>query len=127
MQASGTPMDFVRKLGIEQESLPVEKGKYQHLVRKLIYLSATHPNIGFPVGVGSQFMNNPREDHQEVVYQNLIYLIMTSGKGLFVIKIDDRDIVFTYTDWAMLPANTKSTASYCTYVQGNHATWQSKK
>lgn len=39
------------KLGMIEESLPMEKGQYQRLVGKLIYLSYTFPNIAFPINV----------------------------------------------------------------------------
>ncbi|RVW45970.1 Soluble starch synthase 3, chloroplastic/amyloplastic [Vitis vinifera] len=42
-----TPMDSQKKLGIEKESTPVDRGRYQRLVGRLIYLSHTRPDIGF--------------------------------------------------------------------------------
>ncbi|RVX22922.1 DNA-directed RNA polymerase III subunit 1 [Vitis vinifera] len=44
-----TPMDSQKKLGIEKESTPVDRGRYQRLVGRLIYLSHTRPDIGFAV------------------------------------------------------------------------------
>ena len=34
-----TPMDSQKKLGIEKESTPVDRGRYQRLVGRLIYLT----------------------------------------------------------------------------------------
>ena len=42
-----TPMDYTVKLGMIENGAPVDKGRYQRLVGKLIYLSHTRPNIGF--------------------------------------------------------------------------------
>lgn len=42
-----TPMDSTAKLGIKKDSAPVDKGCYQRLVGKLIYLCHTKPDIGF--------------------------------------------------------------------------------
>ena len=64
-----TPMDSTVKLGAKKDSAPADKGKYQRLVGKPIYLSRTRPNIGFLVSVVSQFMNNPTEEHMEAVHQ----------------------------------------------------------
>ena len=36
---TNTPMDYTTKLGIVKGSAPMAKGRYQRLVRKLIYLS----------------------------------------------------------------------------------------
>ena len=60
-------MDSKRKLGREEEGVPVDKGRYQRLVGRLIYLAHTRPDISFVVSVVSQFMNLPLEEHMEVV------------------------------------------------------------
>lgn len=48
-----TPMDTTTKLGTGDNSPPVDKGRFQRLVRKLIYLFLTRPDIAFPVSVVS--------------------------------------------------------------------------
>ena len=42
-----TPMKSTTKVDIDKESVLVDKGGYQRLVGKLIYLSHTRPDIGF--------------------------------------------------------------------------------
>ncbi|RVW72339.1 Retrovirus-related Pol polyprotein from transposon RE1 [Vitis vinifera] len=96
-----TPMDSQKKLGIEKESTPVDRGRYQRLVGRLIYLSHTRPDIGFAVSAVSQFMHSPTEEHMEAVYRILRYLKMTPGKGLFFRKTENRDTeVYSDADWA---------------------------
>ncbi|RVX10878.1 Retrovirus-related Pol polyprotein from transposon TNT 1-94 [Vitis vinifera] len=102
-----TPMDSQKKLGIEKESTPVDRGRYQRLVGRLIYLSHTRPDIGFAVSAVSQFMHIPTEEHMEAVYRILRYLKMIPRKG----NIIDR----------------RSTSGYCSFVWGNLVTWRSKK
>ena len=48
-----TPMDPLKKIGEQKESTPVDTGRYQRLVGKLIYLSHTRPDIAFAVSVES--------------------------------------------------------------------------
>lgn len=67
-----TPMDPTKKLGAETSAL-ADKGRYQRLISRLIYLSLTRPDIG-SVSVTSQFMNNTTEEHMEVVNKILKYL-----------------------------------------------------
>ncbi|KAE8668064.1 putative ion channel POLLUX-like 2-like isoform X2 [Hibiscus syriacus] len=123
-----TPMDSTTKLGTKENCAPVDKGRYQRLVGKLIYLSHTRPDIGFSVSMVSQFMNNPNEEHMEAVYRILRYLKLTPGKGLFFEKNQRRDIeVFSDADWAGSIQDRRSTSGYCTYVWGNLVTWRSKK
>lgn len=123
-----TPMDYTTKLGSNKESAPVEKGRYQRLVGKLIYLSHTRPDIAFPVSVVSQFMNNPTEEHMTAVYRILRYLKMTPGKGLLFRKTTKREVeLYSDADWAGSITDRRSTSGYCTYVWGNLTTWRSKK
>ena len=58
-----TPMETTSKLDVGKESAPMDKGRYKKLLEKLIYLSHTRSDIGFPVSVVNQFMNDPRERH----------------------------------------------------------------
>ncbi|KAH7560594.1 hypothetical protein JRO89_XS10G0050600 [Xanthoceras sorbifolium] len=93
-----TPMDYTTKLGSIEDSPPMDKGRYQRLVGKLIYLSHTRPDISFAVSCVSQFMNCPTEEHMKAVYRVLRSAV-------------DR----------------RFTSGYCTYVWGNLVTWRSKK
>lgn len=92
-----TPMDPNVKLGEQGKGVPVETGRYQRLVGKLIYLSHTRPDIAFPISVVSQFMHAPDEEHLEAVYRILRYLKGTPGKGSFFKKTEQRSIE-AYTD-----------------------------
>ena len=58
----------------------IDKGRYQMLVGKLIYLSHTHPDITYAVNVVSQFMHDTRKLHMDVVERILRYLKSTLGK-----------------------------------------------
>ena len=94
-----TPMDHTIKLGTLTGSAPVDKGRFQRLVGKLIYLSHTRPDICFPVSTVSQFMNNPTEEHMSAVYRILRYLKMTPGKGIYFKKALSRNIeIFSDAD-----------------------------
>ncbi|RVW56555.1 Retrovirus-related Pol polyprotein from transposon RE1 [Vitis vinifera] len=123
-----TPMDTTVKLEESDGSAPVDKGRYQRLVGKLIYLSHTRPDIGFSVSVVSQFMNNPTEKHMIAVIRILRYLKMTPGKGLFFQRTTNKEIeIFSDADWAGSVTDRRSTSGYCSFVWGNLVTWRSKK
>ena len=83
---SDTPMDPYLKRKSSSDDKGVDKGQFQHLVRKLIYLAHTRPDITFAVSCVSQFMHAPLESHTQVVYRILGYLKDTLGKGLFFKK-----------------------------------------
>ncbi|RVW94161.1 Retrovirus-related Pol polyprotein from transposon RE1 [Vitis vinifera] len=123
-----TSMDSQKKLGIEKESTPVDRERYQRLVGRLIYLSHTRPDIGFAMSAVSQFMHSPTEEHMEAVYRILRYLKMTLGKGLFFRKTENHDTeVYSDVDWAGNIIDRRSTSGYCSFVWGNLVTWRSKK
>ncbi|RVW43757.1 Retrovirus-related Pol polyprotein from transposon TNT 1-94 [Vitis vinifera] len=123
-----TPMDTTVKLEESDGSAPVDKGRYQRLVGKLIYLSHTRSDIGFSVSVVSQFMNNPTEKHMTAVIKILRYLKMTPGKGLFFQRTTKKEIeIFSDADWVGSVTDRRSTSGYCSFVWGNLVTWRSKK
>ncbi|RVX21560.1 Retrovirus-related Pol polyprotein from transposon TNT 1-94 [Vitis vinifera] len=123
-----TPMDTTVKLEESDGSAPIDKGRYQRLVGKLIYLSHTRPDISFSVSVVSQFMNNPTEKHMIAVIRILRYLKMTPGKGLFFQRTTKKEIeIFSDADWAGSVTDRRSTSGYCSFVWGNLVTWRSKK
>ncbi|KAE8666093.1 Lysyl-tRNA synthetase 1 isoform 1 [Hibiscus syriacus] len=123
-----TPMEPNLKLGTDKDGEEVDRGRYQRLVGKLIYLSHTRPDMAFGVSVISQFMHAPREKHLEDAYRILRYLKGTPGKGLHFKKNVNRSIeLYTDADWAGAINDMRSTSGYCSYVWGNLVTWRSKK
>jgi hypothetical protein len=59
-----------------------EKGTYQRLVGRLIYLSHTLLHIAYSVSIINQFMHDPHKSHLDVVYRILKCLKSAPGKGL---------------------------------------------
>ncbi|XP_052488034.1 secreted RxLR effector protein 161-like [Gossypium raimondii] len=111
-----------------KEGQLVDKGQYQRLVGKLIYLSHTSPDIAFVVSVVSQFMHSSMEEHEESVFWILRYLKSSPGKGLFFKKSEQKRIeAYTDADWADSITDRRFTSGYHTFVWGNLVTWRSKK
>lgn len=82
------------KLGTKEDYTLVNKGIYQRLMGKLIYLSCTNsrPDLGYLVSMVSQFMINPNKENMETVYKILLYLKLTSEKGLYFRKPTNKSI-----------------------------------
>lgn len=118
-----TPMDPVNKINVEESEQLTDKGRYQRLMGKLIYLSHTRPNITFAVGMVSRYMNKPTKRHIDAVYRILQYLKKSPGVGLFFKKSAARDLsVFTDADWAGSLTDRRSTSGYCSFIWGNIVT-----
>lgn len=124
-----TPVEYNLKLGeMKEGGTPADKGRYQRLVGRLIYLSHTRPDIAYAVSMVSQFMHAPGLEHMDAVYRILRYLKGTPGKGLHFRKSESREIsAYSDADWAGSPVDRRSTSGYCTFVWGNLVTWRSKK
>lgn len=121
-----TPID--PNVKFDRTSNLVDRGRYQRLVGKLIYLSHTRPDIAFAVSRVSQYMHSPTEEHLEAVFRVLRYLKGTPGRGLYFKKNEGRNIeAYTDADWAGAIEDRRSTSGYCTFVWGNLVTWRSKK
>ena len=112
-----TLMDLASKIEIEKEGPMADKGRYQRLVGKLIYLSHTRPDIGFVVSMMSRFMNSPTEMHMETVFRILQYLKKSPGRGLYFKKTTEKIVeIFTDANWAGSLTDRRSTTGYCTYI-----------
>ncbi|XP_043693376.1 uncharacterized mitochondrial protein AtMg00810-like [Telopea speciosissima] len=87
-----------------KEGDPVDKGSYQRLVGRLIYLSHTRPDIAFAVSLVSQYMHDPHSSHLEATYRILRYLKSSLGKGILYFP-HNHTLVEAYTnaDWAGCP------------------------
>ena len=123
-----TPINPNHKLGTDPSRTPVDKGQYQRLVGKLIYLSHTRPDIAYAIGLVSQFMHASMNCHMEAVTHILRYLKHTLGKGLIFEKHNHYHVeAYTDVDWGSLLIDRRSTSGYCTLVAGNLVTWKGKK
>ncbi|XP_070667580.1 uncharacterized mitochondrial protein AtMg00810-like [Malus domestica] len=115
-------------LGIYPNQEPIDKGRYQRLVGRLIYLSHTRPDIAYVVSVVSQCMHSPSVDHMAAVMRILAYLKSALGKAiLYEYHGHMRIEGFTDVNWAGDVTDRRSTSGYFTFVGGNLVTWRSKK
>ena len=125
---ANTPIDPNMKLGSMEEDVAVDKGMYQRLVGRLIYLSHTRPDIAFAVSLVSQFMHQPKEAHLHAVFRIIQYLKGTPGRGILFRKNQSLSIEsYTDADYAGSIVDRRSTTGYCTFLGGNLVTWRSKK
>ncbi|WJZ83765.1 hypothetical protein VitviT2T_003420 [Vitis vinifera] len=128
-QPVNTPIEKGLKLCVESNQVSTDKGRYQRLVGRLMYLAHTRPDLAYALSVVSQYMRNPREQHMNAAMRILRYLKNAPGKGiLFVKNVDHQSIeVYTDADWVGAVDDRQSTFGYFTFVGGNLVTWKSKK
>ena len=66
-QPADTPVEEGLKLCVETNQVPVDKGRYQRLIRRLMYLAHTRPDLAYALSIVSQFMHNPGKQHMNAV------------------------------------------------------------
>ena len=97
-QPADTPEEKGLKLCVETNQVPVDKGRYQRLIGRLMYLAHTRPDLAYALSIVIQFMHNPREQHINVVMRILRYLKSAPGKGILFTKNVDCQSVDAYSD-----------------------------
>lgn len=96
--------------------------------RWLIYLTVTHLDISYAVGLISQFMHEPRTVHWQGAFHVLVYAKNNPGQGLIYERHDHLRVeAFSNSGYASDKGDGKSISGYCIYVGGNLVTWRSKK
>jgi hypothetical protein len=75
------------KLGIDRTQGSIDKGRYQRLVGRLMYLGHTRPDLAHALSVISQYMHNLGEQHMSAVMRILSYLKGSPGKGVYFEKM----------------------------------------
>eukprot|EP00253_Pinus_taeda_P033067 PITA_33067 len=101
---------------------------YHQLVGKLLYLTHTHPDLSFDVGLIAQFMQNPHESHWKVAKRILRYVRGTIQFGIhYSAEASPLLVGFTDFDWATDPNDRKSTAGYIFTLRSRAITWAYKK
>ena len=85
--------------------------RYRRLVRKLNYLTVTHPDIAYSVSVLSQYMSSPTVSHWAVVEHIQCYLKEALECGMLY-KKNGHTIIecFFYTNWAGSKEDRRSTS-----------------
>lgn len=111
------------KLGEASDDTPMDWGRYQRLVGKLIYLLHTRPDIAYVVSVIRQFMHNPKDVHFQVAYRVLRYLKSIPGKGI-LFKKGAKLSLEAYIDANSVGSvvDRRLTLGHCTLLGGNLVT-----
>ncbi len=77
------PLEQNVKLSANEEDLVEEPTMYKCIVRSLIYMTITRPNLSYAVGVVSQFMQTPRKPHWDAMKCILRYIKHILLRGIF--------------------------------------------
>ena len=73
------------KLWAEPSQIPTDKGRYQRLVGRLLYLTHIRPDLAYALSVISQYMHDPSQ-HINAIIRILRYLKGALEKGIMFTK-----------------------------------------
>ena len=125
-----TPSPFQSGVNISATctSLEIDATLYCQLVGSLLYLTHTHPDLSFVVGIISQYMQTPHEIHWKAAKKILRYVC---GIVQFIINYSSGGnpllVGFIDLDWAGDPNDQKSTTGYVFILGSRPVTWACKK
>jgi hypothetical protein len=106
----------------------VDATLYRWLVGSLLYLTHTHPDLSFVVGLVARYMQTPHESHWKATKRILHYV---RGTVQFEIHYSSGGtpllVGFTDSDWVGDPVDQKSTAGYVFSLGSGPVTWACKK
>jgi hypothetical protein len=123
-----TPLVLNEKLSKEDGSKEADLRQYRSLVRSLLYLTATRPDLMYATSLLSRFMSKPSEVHMGTAKRVLRYLKGTLEFGVFYQPCSDaRLIAYSDSDWGGSVDDMKSTSGYTFSFGSGVFSWNSKK
>eukprot|EP00253_Pinus_taeda_P004820 PITA_04820 len=111
-----SPFQSGVKLSVTCTSAKVDATLYRQLVGKHLYLTHTHPDISFAVGLIARFMQTPCEIHWKATKIILRYVRGTVQFGIhYSVEASPLLVGFTNSDWASDLDDQKSTVAKAEY------------
>ena len=111
-----------------QYSTKVNAILYRSLVGKLLYLTATRPDIMYATSLLSRFMHNPSHFHLGAAKRVLRYIQGTMNYGIRFNKKEDAKLVgYCDSDWGGCIDDMKSTSGFVFSLGSGVFSWCSKK
>ncbi|KAL8090356.1 hypothetical protein AgCh_039723 [Apium graveolens] len=123
------PMDPRLQLHKDENGKLVNPTEFKSLIGVLRYQVHTRPDIAFPVGVVSRFMEKPTELHLSAAKRILRYINGTLNYGLVYTKSRGDYLLtgFSDSDFGGNVDNRKSTGGMVLYLNESLITWVSQK
>ncbi|XP_019195635.1 PREDICTED: uncharacterized protein LOC109189299 [Ipomoea nil] len=125
---ASTPMITGQRLDKGDGVALSDPGSYRQLVGRLLYLTATRPEISYAVQQLSQFVDVLTSTHMSAAHHVLRYIKRAPRQGIFYPKGDHMQLnVFSDSDWVTCSTTRKSITGFCVFLGKAFVSWRSKK
>ncbi|GJT64046.1 putative ribonuclease H-like domain-containing protein [Tanacetum coccineum] len=128
VKTASTPMETHRPLLKDADGEDIDEHLYRSMIRSLMYLTFSRPDIMFVVYACARFQVNPKHSHLHAVKRIFRYLKGQPKLGLWYPKDSSFDLVaYTNSDYAGTSLDRKSTTGGCQFLGCKLISWQCKK
>ncbi|GKD60843.1 putative ribonuclease H-like domain-containing protein [Tanacetum coccineum] len=128
VKTASTPMETHKPLLKDADGEDVDEHLYRSMIRSLMYLTSSRPDIMFAVCACARFQVNPKSLHLHAVKRIFRYLKGQPKLGLWYPKDSPFDLVaYTDSDYARASLDRKSTTGGCQFLGCRLISWQCKK
>nr|GEU59203.1 hypothetical protein [Tanacetum cinerariifolium] len=125
---ASTPIDTKKPLLKDPDGEDVDVHTYRSMIRSLMYLTSSRPDIMFTVYACAYFQVTPKALHLHAVKRTFRYLKGKPHLGLWYLKDSLFDLVaYSDSDYDGASLDRKSTTGGCQFLGCRLISWQCKK
>jgi hypothetical protein len=127
-KAISTPMGTNGNLDSDASGNMVDQKMYQSMIRSLLYVTTSRPNVMFIVCMCARFQASPRKIHLKATKRILRYLKHTQNVRLWYPKGARFELIgYSDSDYTGCKVERKSTSGTCKLLERSLVSWSSKK
>ncbi|GKA55458.1 hypothetical protein Tco_0754407, partial [Tanacetum coccineum] len=128
VKSASTPVDLEKPLVKDGDADDVDVHLYRSMIRSLMYLTASRPDIMFAICACARFQVTPKTSHLLVVKRVFRYLKGKPTLGLWYCRDSLFELVaYTDSDYAGATQDRKLTTGGCQFLGNRLISWQCKK
>ncbi|GJR92328.1 putative ribonuclease H-like domain-containing protein [Tanacetum coccineum] len=123
-----TPIESNKPLVKDEDGVEVDVHEYRSMIRSLMYLITSRPNIMFVVCACARFQVTPKSSHLHAVKRIFRYLKHQPKLGLWYPRDYPFELeAFLNSDYTGASLDRKSTTGRCQFLGRRLISWQCKK
>jgi hypothetical protein len=123
-----TPIGTNGHLDLDLGGTSVDQKVYHSMIRSLLYLCASRPDIMLSVCMCARFQAAPKHCHLRVVKRIMRYLVLTPNLGLWYPRGSHFELHgYSDVDYAGCKVDRKITSGTCQFLGRSLVSWSSKK